>query len=46
MSRKAALLQDLGLTLAYSAYAFVFGLIYDSLFPIDSDRWIAEAING
>jgi len=44
--RQAALLEDVGLTLAYSAYAFVFGLLYDSLFPIDSERWMVEVING
>src|SRR3954452_3451495 len=43
---KTALLEDIGLTVAYAAYAFVFGLAYDSLFPIDSRNWIAEAING
>ena len=31
---------------AYSACAFVFGLVYDSLFPIDSERWMVEIING
>ena len=45
VSWKTALLEDIGLTLAYSAYALVFGLLYDSLFPIDSERWILEAIN-
>ena len=43
---KTALLEDVGLTLAYSAYAFVFGLVYDSVFPVDSKTWIVEAING
>ena len=46
VSCEAALLEDVGLTLAYSAYAFVFGLVYDSLFPIDSERWMVEVING
>jgi uncharacterized membrane protein len=45
VSWNAALLQDLGLTLAYSAYAFVFGLLYDSLFPMDRGRWIPEGIH-
>jgi uncharacterized membrane protein len=34
---RAALLEDVGLTLAYAAYAFGFGIGYDSLFPIDSE---------
>jgi uncharacterized membrane protein len=42
---RLALLEDLGLTLAYSAYALCFGLIYDSLFPIDSKWTIVEATN-
>lgn len=42
---KVALLEDMGLTLAYSAYAFLFGLLYDSLFPVNSERWIGEAVN-
>jgi uncharacterized membrane protein len=45
-SWKAAFVEDVGLTLAYLAYAFVFGLLYDSLFPLDSERYIAEAVNG
>ena len=46
VSWNAAFLEDLGLTVAYVAYAFVFGLLYDSLFPIVSDRGIAEANNA
>ena len=42
---RLALLEDVGLTLAYSAYALCFGLIYDSLFPIDSKWTIVEATN-
>jgi len=34
---RAAFLEDVGLTLAYAAYAFCFGIGYDSLFPIDSE---------
>jgi len=45
VSWKAALLDDVGLTIAYSVYEVVFGLLYDSLFPIDSERWIAEGID-
>ena len=33
---RAALAEDVGLTLVYAAYAFVFGLVYDSIFPIDA----------
>jgi len=35
MSWTAALLADLGLAVAYVAYAFVFNLAYDKAFPID-----------
>ena len=35
MSWTAALLADLGLAVAYVAYAFVFYLAYDKAFPID-----------
>lgn len=35
MSWAAALLADLGLAVAYVAYAFVFNLAYDKAFPID-----------
>jgi uncharacterized membrane protein len=42
---RLALLEDVGLTLAYSAYGLGFGLIYDSLFPIDSKWTIVEATN-
>jgi uncharacterized membrane protein len=37
VSWRVAVLEDFGLTLAYCAYALCFGLIYDSLFPIDSE---------
>ena len=30
----AALVADLGLALVYTAYAFVFNLAYDKIFPI------------
>jgi uncharacterized membrane protein len=46
VSWKAAFIEDIGLTVVYVAYAFVFGLLYDSVFPIGSERHIAEAING
>jgi uncharacterized membrane protein len=36
-SWNSALVEDVGLTLAYAAYAFVFGFVYDRLFPINSD---------
>ena len=42
---KAALVEDVGLTLVYSGYAFVFGLSYDWLFPIYSAKGSAEVIN-
>jgi uncharacterized membrane protein len=42
---RAAFLQDVGLTLAYAAYAFGFGIGYDSLFPIASKWSITEAAN-
>ena len=42
---RAAFLQDVGLTLAYAAYAFGFGIGYDSLFPIHSEWAIREAAN-
>jgi uncharacterized membrane protein len=42
---RLALLEDVVLTLAYSGYALFFGLIYDSLFPIDSKWSITEATN-
>ena len=42
---RLALLEDVGLTLAYSGYALGFGLIYDSLFPIDSKWKISKATN-
>jgi uncharacterized membrane protein len=45
MNWTTALVEDVGLTLTYSAYAFVFGLVYDSMFPIQSERWM-EVING
>lgn len=35
MGWRAALLADIGLALSYVAYAFVFNLAYDRLFPID-----------
>lgn len=41
-----ALIEDLGLTVVYASYAFLFGLIYDKLFPIDSTNWTAEATNA
>jgi len=34
MSWRAALIADIGLALAYVAYAFVFNLAYDKVFPI------------
>ncbi len=34
----AALVADIGLALAYTAYAFVFNLIYDRVFPIPPGR--------
>lgn len=37
-----ALLADLGLALAYTAYAFVFNLAYDKAFPIADATPIAE----
>lgn len=46
MNWTTALVEDVGLTLAYSAYAFVFGLLYDSMFPIQSEGWMREVING
>src|SRR4051794_10929409 len=30
---KAAVVEDAGLTITYSAYAFVFGMVYDRMFP-------------
>ncbi|PKO35024.1 MAG: hypothetical protein CVU34_05465 [Betaproteobacteria bacterium HGW-Betaproteobacteria-7] len=33
----AALIADIGLALAYVAYAFVFNLLYDRVFPIDRE---------
>jgi uncharacterized membrane protein len=32
---KLAMMQDTGLSVVYSVYAFVFGFGYDRLFPID-----------
>lgn len=34
MSWRAALIADIGLAIAYVAYAFVFNLAYDKIFPI------------
>ena len=34
MSWRAALIADIGLAVAYVAYAFVFNLAYDKVFPI------------
>ena len=35
MGWQEALIADIALALAYVAYAFVFNLIYDRVFPID-----------
>ena len=36
----AALVADLALALAYTAYAFVFNLAYDRIFPIAGNGWV------
>ncbi len=42
-SWEIAFAQDVGLTLAYSAYAFFFGLLYDRLFPLHAGHAMRTA---
>ena len=41
-----ALIADIGLALAYVAYAFVFNLIYDRAFPIESAESVSNPSSG
>ena len=45
-SKPDYVIADIGLALAYVAYAFVFNLIYDRAFPIESAESVSNPSSG